>query len=75
MASQKLKKIKPHCEFINNDCQREKCAAFKYRRAMSTQERKRYNSADIPVTDLYVYNWCLKYDKQLFIIYRIEETQ
>lgn len=75
MASQELKEVKPHCDFINDGCQREKCAAFKFRRHMRTQERMRYNSADIPVTDPYVYSWCLKYDKQVSIIYRIEQNK
>jgi len=74
MASQELKQVAPHCEFINDDCQREKCAAFKFSRHMTTQEIMRYNSADIPVTDPYVYDWCLKYDKQVSIIYKIKEV-
>ncbi len=54
-----------YCEFIGGDCIKEKCAAFQKSRAMTQQEIERYNAADIPVIDPYIYNWCLKYNRQI----------
>ena len=42
---------------------------------LTVNEIMRYNSADIPVTDPYVYDWCLKYEKQVSIIYKIYEKE
>lgn len=75
MASQELKQVTPYCIFVQTDCQREKCAAFKFKRQMTTQEMMRYNSADIPITDPCIYDWCLKYDKQVSIISVIYKTE
>ena len=52
-----------YCEFIAGSCTKDECAAFRQSRPMTQVEIENFNSADVPVIDPFIRNWCLKHNK------------
>ena len=52
-----------YCEFEDDSCIKDGCAAFQQSRPMTQVEIERLNSANVPVIDPFIYNWCLKYNR------------
>jgi len=64
-----------YCNFFKTGCKKDECIDFQDKRPITEFERERFNMADIPVTDLFVYDWCTKYNKEIETVMIVEDIQ
>ena len=63
-----------YCDFYKSECKKEECIIFQTKRPITQFERERFNVADIPVTDPFVYDWCTKYNKEIETTIIVEDV-
>ena len=63
--------IRPYCPTLGVNCIKEKCGAFLSHSPITQTEEKILNAADIPITDYYKRNWCIRYKKHVCNTFKI----